>query len=258
MAQLSAVIFDLDGTLVNTERLKAQSYARAAQTLSATPIDEQVFFDAFEDVVGRSRHEVGEALMRRFQLEAGAQRAMGELGVASPLDAYLTIRLRIYDEILADPRIIPDNVFPHTLAVLRRAVEKGLATGLATMSHREQTHRILETLGLFDAFDVIATREDVERGKPDPEIYIHVARHMNRPPEHCLVIEDSVAGVEAGIAAGMTVVAVSTPFTKERLIQADLLPPEQLIHDPLLLTGLVDHLVFDAGRHHDDHQSVPR
>ncbi len=253
MSHRTAVIFDLDGTLVQTERLKAYSYARAAVAISDGPIDEEDIIEAFKDVVGRSRQEVGEMLMRRFGLEPGARRLAGETGAATPLDAYLNVRIRIYEEMLADPLMLRNNIWPHTMAVLRQVLKKGCAIGLATMSHRKQVTRVLDVLDIHDCFDAIATREDVRASKPDPEIYLLVAEQLDRRPEECLVIEDSVAGVEAGLAAGMAVVAVSTPFTKDRLNKAGLLPTERLIHDPKLLAGVVDALLKEPRRMPIDH-----
>jgi beta-phosphoglucomutase len=253
MSHRTAVIFDLDGTLVQTERLKAYSYARAAVSISDAPVNEEDVIEAFKDVVGRSREEVGDMLMRRFSLGAGARKLADETDATSPLEAFLTVRLRIYEEMLADPLMIRNNIWPHTLALLRHVIERGCAIGLATMSHRPQVSRVLEVLNIADCFDAIATREDVRMSKPDPEIYLLVAGQLGRRPVECLVIEDSVAGVEAGLAAGMAVVAVSTPFTKDRLNKAGLLPAERLIHDPKLLAGVVDALLKEPRRMPIDH-----
>jgi len=76
------------------------------------------------------------------------------------------------------------------------------------MSYCAQVRRMLEILDLTEAFDFVASRDDVERGKPDPEIYLLVSRELGISPEECLVIEDSPTGVKAGLAAGMDVVAV--------------------------------------------------
>ena len=92
-----------------------------------------------------------------------------------------------------------------------------------------------------------ASRDDVEHGKPDPEIYCLVANVLGVPPEECLVIEDSPTGVKAGLAAGMDVVAVSTPFTRQRLHESGLLPPGHIVDDPSALPGIVAHVVA----HHD-------
>ena len=82
------------------------------------------------------------------------------------------------------------------------------------MSSCRQVQRVLKILNLIGQFDFVATRDDVGKGKPDPEIYNLVARELEIPPAQCLVIEDSPAGVQAALAAGMWCIAVTTPFTR--------------------------------------------
>jgi len=103
--------------------------------------------------------------------------------------------------------------------------------------------RVLDILNLTDTFDFVASRDDVENGKPDPEIYIQVADELDVPPEECLVIEDSPTGVKAALAAGMDVVAVSTPFTHRCLHEEALLPPGHIVDDPSALPDVVAHVI---------------
>src|SRR5207237_6503102 len=119
----------------------------------------------------------------------------------------------------------------------------GCRIALATMSYRNQVKRVLEALDLSDAFDFIASRDDVGQGKADPEIYLLVARVLEVLPTECLVIEDSPAGVKAALAAGMTVVAVSTPLTRQRLHTSGLLPPQHIVDNPTLLPTVVAHVI---------------
>ena len=244
---IRAMIFDLDGTLVQTERLKALSYARAAVELCPRDITEGEGLEAFKEVVGLSRREVAQALVERFYLEEAAQRRMAELGVTTPWQAFVQVRLRIYEEMLTDPEVLLYNQWPHNVALLEEARRTQCAVGLATMSYCAQVQRVLKILNLRDAFDFVASRDDVEHGKPDPEIYCLVAKELGVAPEECLVIEDSPTGVKAGLAAGMDVVAVSTPFTRQRLHESGLLPPGHIVDDPSALPGVVAHVVA----HHD-------
>jgi beta-phosphoglucomutase-like phosphatase (HAD superfamily) len=111
------------------------------------------------------------------------------------------------------------------------------------MSYCAQVQRVLEILNLTDTFDFVASRDDVEHGKPDPEMYLLVAGELGVPPSECLVVEDSPTGVKAGLAAGMDVVAVSTPFTRRRLHEAALLPSGHVVDDPATLPNVVAHIV---------------
>ena len=181
MAVIRAFVFDLDGTLVETEKLKALSYARAAKELRPD-LDEDDVVAAFGDFVGLSRQEVAVGLMRRFRLEDAARERMEEFGVEQPWRAYVRIRLRIYDSFLSDPDRVLAVRYPHNLALLSDVRGQGYLTALATQSHREEALRVLGILKITDEFDVIATREDVEHGKPDPEMHLLVARELGVEP----------------------------------------------------------------------------
>jgi len=245
---IRAMIFDLDGTLVQTERLKAESYARAAVELRPDAVQEATVVEAFKDVVGLSRREVAQTLLKRFGLEVAARARMDEFGVETPWQAYVRIRLRHYDDMLADPDVIRASQWPHNMALLETARQTGCRLGLATMSYCKQVRRVLSILGLAEAFDFVASRDDVEHGKPDPEIYLLVAAELDVKPAECLVIEDSPAGVQAALNAGMTVIAVSTPFTQKRLHAANLLPPERLVDDPASLPQVAADIMKTQSR----------
>lgn len=235
---IRAFVFDLDGTLVETEELKALSYARAAVQLRPDLLEADVV-EAFKDFVGRSRQEVATGLVRRFGLEEAARSRMAAFGVKTPWQAYVRVRLQIYDSLLSDRELILSHRYPHNIALLHELRAEGYPTGLATMSHTGQALRVLSILGLTDAFDVVATREDVEHGKPDPEIDVLVARELEVKPEDCLVIEDSPAGIAAALAAGMDVIAVTTELTRQKFRDTDLLKRSRVVDDPRTLPTVV-------------------
>jgi len=236
---IRAVIFDLDGTLVQTERLKALSYTRAVAELRPGAFAEQDVVEAFKDVVGRSRDEVAVALVARFALHNAANARVTEFGVSAPWQVLIQLRLRHYETMLADPEVLRRSQWPHNVALLHAVRQMGCKTALASMSHCDQVRRVLQVLALEAAFDFIATRDDVEHGKPDPEIYLLVARQLNVPPSECLVIEDSPPGVRAAISAGMDVIAVTTPFTRQLFKQRDLLDRRWVVDDPDTLPDVV-------------------
>jgi HAD superfamily hydrolase (TIGR01509 family) len=236
------MIFDLDGTLVQTERLKAISYARAAVALRSE-IAEQDVIDAFKEVVGLSRREVAQGLLTRFDLEVPAEAHRAEFGVAAPWQAYVQIRLQIYEQMLADPEVIRGNQWPHNMTLLQTARQNCRHVALATMSYCTQVQRVLQILALDTAFDFVASRDDVEQGKPDPEIYRLVAHELGVDPAECLVVEDSPAGVEAALAAGMRVIAVSTPFTRQRLHESGLLPENLIVDEPGQVTAVAADII---------------
>ena len=229
---IRAMIFDLDGTLVQTEKLKAISYARAAVELCPQDISEDEVIEAFKEVVGLPRREVAQQLVDRFQLQDKAAEKMSEYGVDTPWQAFVQARLNYYEGMLADPEVVVANQWPHNMAVLEMARANQCRTGLATMSRRRQAIRVLQILELKAAFDFVATRDDVENGKPDPEIYNLVAHELEVPARECLVLEDSPSGVESATAAGMWCIAVTTPFTFEGVHKQALLPAEWIVDDP--------------------------
>lgn len=77
----------------------------------------------------------------------------------------------------------------------------------------------LSSIGLTSYFDIILDERFVKRGKPHPEIYLKVAERLEFPPHRCVVIEDSFSGIQAGIAAGAKVVAITTTHTKAELLE---------------------------------------
>lgn len=245
---INTMIFDLDGTLVQTERLKALSYARAAVELCPHDLEEAAVVAAFQDVVGLSRREVAQALVTRFDLTDRARAQMAALGVNTPWQAYIQLRLKIYEKMLADPDVIRRNQWPHNMALLQAARRTCRFIGLATMSYCAQVQRVLGILELGEAFDFIASRDDVEHGKPNPEIYLLVARELGVTPAECLVVEDSPTGVQAALAAGMAVIAVSTPFTRESLHSSGLLPEERIVDEPGQVAAVATAIVQHSGK----------
>jgi beta-phosphoglucomutase-like phosphatase (HAD superfamily) len=173
---------------------------------------------------------------------------MVEFGVETPWQAYVQIRLRIYESLLDDPKLVLDHRYPHNIALLCDVRREGYLTALATQSHREQARRVLDILGLADEFDVVVTRDDVEHGKPDPEMHLLAARELGVRPEECLAIEDSPAGVKAAQAAGAEIVAVTTDLTRQKFRNTSLLDRSHVVDDPRALPKVVRHLISVRGQ----------
>jgi HAD superfamily hydrolase (TIGR01509 family) len=220
---------------------------------------------AFAEVVGRSREQVSQALAARFGLEdlarwrgqdpqdrltgsgteGAARPGQEEADPREPWQALARLRLQIYEQMLSDPDLLRANQWPHAVELLRAAARSGCSTALASMSTHDQVGRVLEAVGLQDQFDVVLSREEVECPKPDPEIYRLAAELLDTPPRQCLVIEDSPAGVQAAVAAGMHCVAVATPFTRAGLQRQTWLAQEWVVEDPAALPQVVERLIRD-------------
>ena len=245
---IKAIMFDLDGTLVQSEKLKAQSYAIATQRIRGLPEPESRAIEAYREIVGAAREVASRHIMDQLGLEAELRPLMTEYGASEPWEVLGSMRKAIYDEMVADPQVIRDNQWPHTVGLLRIARETYCRTGLATMSYREEALHVLRALDLEQSLDVVLTREDVERPKPDPEIYRLAAEKLEVPPEESLVLEDSPNGVRAGLAAGMNVIAVATPFTVAGLHSSQVLEHAWVVHDPEKLIEVVKERIAEHNR----------
>ena len=196
---LALFCFDLDGTLVQSERLKAQSYARAAHALreDVDPADVEA---AFGDVVGLSREDVAQTLLDRFELAEAARQLDASV---EPWEAYVAVRLEIYEEMTHDPAVIRGVACPYAGAVARRARDLATHVALVTTSDRDATDAVLAALELAGAFDLIVTADDVEATKPDPEGYQLALGQFGVQASDALTLEDSPSGIRAAIAAGI-------------------------------------------------------
>jgi HAD superfamily hydrolase (TIGR01509 family) len=182
-----AILFDLDGTLVDSERETAEALARAlarGQGIAITQAERDYG-------IGRSWVAIYDMLRARHPTLRWSQ---SELIAA-------TAAAR--EEVFAEMGI---TVLPGAHAAIDRFAHLGRA--LVTGSSRVEARQCLVALGRADAFDVILCSEDVPTSKPAPDGYLTAARTLSVPPAACVVIEDSAAGIAAGRAAGARVVAV--------------------------------------------------
>jgi beta-phosphoglucomutase len=245
---IRAIIFDLDGVLVQTEKIKALSYGIAAQRLLDLPQPDTRAIEAYREIVGAARKIATSHVMEKIGLEAKLRPLMAKYGVSEPWQVLSTIRVSIYNEMVADPQFVRDNKWPHSVQLLRFAKEASCQTALVTMSPHDEVVHIVHSLGLERELDLMLTGEDVSRSKPDPEIYLLAANRLGLPPGECLVLEDSVNGVKAALAAGMNVIAMATPFTWARLHSEKLVAEEWTVDDPTKLAETVRRRIAKHNR----------
>ena len=245
---IKAIVFDLDGTLVQSEKLKAQSYAIAVQRLHGLAEPDARAVEAYREIVGASREVASRYIVERLDLEDDLRPLMPEHDAGEPWQVLTNMRKSIYDAMVADPQVIRDNQWPHTVGLLRVARETYCRTGLATMSYRPEVLHVLRALDLEKELDVVLTREDVERAKPDPEIYLLAARKLDVPPGECMAVEDSPAGVSAAVGAGMNVIAVATPFTIAGIHSSEVLEHAWVVHKPEELPGVLTRRIEEHNR----------
>ncbi len=242
---IEAIIFDMDGTLVQTEPLKALSHAQAVLEFSPIPVTEERVLEDSQDLFGISEPQTAHTLIQRFRLEQAISHRLHEFGVSAPLEAFLAVQRRAYSQMLADGESIRGAALPEAIAVLNSVRRDSLKVALATMSYRDQTERVLDALHLAGAFDAIVTEDDVEQGKPDPEIYLCVAQRLGIPPARCLVIEDTLAGVRSALAAGMWCIAVPTHLTHDEVHDSGVLPERWVVDDPSQLMAVVQEMLSE-------------
>jgi HAD superfamily hydrolase (TIGR01509 family) len=135
------------------------------------------------------------------------------------IEEYSLRKEYLYREIIREDGIQPLPGVGDLLQLLR---DNGVPCAIASSTHRENVDVVLELIGLRPYFTAIVTAEDVQRGKPDPEVFVKGAAKINREPHNCIVFEDAHVGIEAGLAAGARVIAVATTNTLDALGRAHL------------------------------------
>ncbi len=236
---IRAIVFDLDGTLVQSEKLRAQAYAIAVQRLQGLSEPDPRAIEAYRETVGAFQDVASRHIIDNLYLESDLQPLVGHYGVSETWQVLEAMGKKMYEDMVADPQVIRDNQWPHTVGLLRVARDTYCQTALATNSYRIEALHVLQALNLEQSLDLVLTREDVEHPKPDPEIYRLAAEKLAVPPEECLVLEDSLNGVRAGVAAGMNVIAIATPFTVAGLHSDQVLEHAWVVHDPEKLVEVV-------------------
>jgi HAD superfamily hydrolase (TIGR01509 family) len=178
------VIFDCDGVLVDTERLTVGLEARLLTELGWPHTEEEVVARWMGRTSAAQLAEIGERL--------GPD-------VADRFDELATTQLH---EAFERELEAVDGV----AVLLDHLDRRRVASCVASSGTHERIRRTLGITGLLDRFDGrIFSSSDVEHGKPAPDLFLHAASAMCAPPSGCAVVEDSVYGVQAGVAAGMTV-----------------------------------------------------
>lgn len=247
---IRAFLFDLDGTLVQTEKLKASSYAIAVQRLLRLSEPDVRAIEAYREIVGASRDVASRHIMERLKLESDLRPLMEQHQVSEPWEVLTAMRMAIYAEMVAAPKVIQDHKWPYTVDLLQVVKEKNCLTALVTTSRKREALHVLDSLGIENLLGVIVTAEDIKQAKPDPEPYLVAAAKLGVLPEDCLVLEDSVNGVRAAKAAGMNVVAIATPFTNAGLHTEDVIEDAWIVHEPEMLAATVRRRIEEDEGHH--------
>ncbi len=213
------VIFECDGVLVDSERIAIRIDVEVI-TRHGWPITESEVIELF---VGRSDSFMREEVARRTGCDLGADWDAGFV------DEYR--------------RVLAEELEP--VAGIEQALEGidalGLATCVASSGSHDKMRFTLGLTGLWDRFEGrIFSASEVNRGKPAPDLFLYAAERMSAAPHRCAVIEDSAAGVEAAVAAGMQVFAYAGGVTpRERLARPGVTVIDDMIDLP---TAIADSM----------------
>jgi len=192
-----AVIFDMDGLMLDSERAITTCLAQAAEELG-----QSIEPDYWLGMVGKGDAACRAMLAERIG-DATAQALLARCHV-------------LYDSVVEAG--VP--LRPGIVELLDLLAARAIPRAVATSTRRPLALRKLETAGLLRRFDVICTSSDVAHPKPAPDIYLLAASRLHVAPAQCLVLEDSPTGVRAALAAGMTPIQVPDLLAPDAEVRA--------------------------------------
>ena len=178
---IEAVIFDLDDLMIDSERFHFDGLKRLMKKYGKNAPE-----DWFASMIGLDNYECAEFVIRNAHLPLS-------------VDVYLNQTLENLIELL--PQMVKPN--PGLLELIDMLTGSGIKLGVASNSFKKYVTLALESLGVIDSFACVITAEDVEQGKPAPDIYLLAAQCLEADPENCLALEDSPVGMIAALSAGM-------------------------------------------------------
>lgn len=189
--EILAVIFDLDGVIISTDEAHYQAWQRLADELGV-PFDRTIN----EQLRGVSRLDSLEIILRKSSTIYS--KALKRELAARKNDYYLQLITRL----------TPADLLPNVRPILNALKSRQVKIAIGSSSKNAQT--IMNRVGLIGVFDAVVDGNDISQSKPAPEVFVLAAQRLGIAPENCLVVEDAEAGVEAGLAAGMRVLAVGS------------------------------------------------
>jgi len=199
MKRFSAIVFDMDGVIVDSEPLHKKAFEALFEELGRKHDHGIVFHEYY----GRSDKVLLKDFIEKhnvpFELEDLTQRKLKHFV------SYLQERRPVFQELHT---LVPELARHYKLAI-------------ASSNFRSVIDVVMEISGLRPHFNVIVGYEDIRFTKPDPEIYFTAAQRLGVRPSQCCVIEDAAMGVQAAKMAGMTCIGLTSSLPPEKLQQAD-------------------------------------
>ena len=187
MGKIRAVVFDMDGTLIDTEKYFRICWPKALEAFGYHMTDEQAL--------------ALRSLGRPFAID----RLKEWFGPELDYHAVRAKRKELMEECLEREGIGLKLGAREVLQALR---DRHIITAVATASDLERTERYLKKVGIYEYFDKLISATMVKEGKPAPDIYLYACEQLGLSPEHCIAVEDSPNGVLSAYRAGLKVVMV--------------------------------------------------
>ena len=187
IASIRGVLFDMDGVVLDTEKLYARFWREAAAALGHTM--------SYEQALG----------MRSLSNTAGQAQLESYFGTGVSRAEFRKKRIELMDAYIDVHGV---DLKPGIRELLDFLAERGIKAAITTSSPLERVRRYLGPHGLLERFDCLCSGADVPRGKPEPDIFLHGAACLGLKPEECIAIEDSPAGVLSAYRAGCMTVMV--------------------------------------------------
>jgi len=184
---VKGILFDMDGVILDTEKLYLRFWQEAA-IACGYPMTEQ-------QALG----------MRSLSRQAGQAKLESYFGPGIDIHVLREKRIELMDAYTDQYGVEPKPGIRELLAVLK---QKGILCAITTSSPIERVRRHMAPLGILEQFDTICTGYDVPRGKPEPDIYLYGAKCLGLTPQECLALEDSPAGLLSAHRAGCMTVMV--------------------------------------------------
>jgi HAD superfamily hydrolase (TIGR01509 family) len=205
MAREAAVIFDMDGLLVDTERLQFAASDRVLMKLRGVTLPHEVMIS----LIGLRSDECWAHMKRMYDL-------------SESLDELEAMQAKNYGPMLRNE----SEAMPGARELIATLHEKGYAMAIASSSPLWQIDAVIERLGIQGILGAVASGQEVTRGKPAPDVYLLAAHRLGIAPARCVALEDSRPGSLSAKAAGMYVIAVPSAETaSHNFDHADLVLP---------------------------------
>ncbi|MFW9973068.1 MAG: HAD family hydrolase [Candidatus Odinarchaeota archaeon] len=201
MFQDYCIIFDMDGVLADTVPIHFKSWVKMAAEIGINFTREM-----FEDTFGQQSNTI-------------IRKLVGPEIEEYLIEKWANLKEKYYREMVRG-KLIP---VPGVLKIIKRLKSKGFKLAVGSSGPPENVELILSELKIKTYFDVIITAVDVKKGKPEPDVFLIVAKKLNINPKNCLVIEDAPVGIQAAKRAGMISIALTTTHKKEELLDAQLI-----------------------------------